>query len=435
MHHSVRALKLHEYPIVASLAFASALIAFVGSPAPASADSPSPTIFAHVVPAAGAGSCNLQSLGTCENAVTHAAVSSTGGYYVYVLASRGNLTGVNGVGFGINYNPAPNAGVDVFSWTTCGTISFETAAWPNPGSGTIVSFNPSTCAGRQTVVAGYLYIGAYTPDVLRIIARPTNGVPEVVDCSNHFNTVASSNLGYVSFSTAGDVAGFNPCSGSAAPDNGPPPDTTPTDYLVVHLAAPTTVNACSSGHIAACSSAVTHGAVASPGVGPYYFAYVLANTDTRFTPDVGGVQFGVTYDGNRPGGSTDGHGIDVFSWTPCGNLQFPSAGWPEPGSGNLVTWDTANNCARGPIVVTGYFYLGAYAADRLQLIPRPVDGFAKVANCLGAEAVVPEARLGFATFSAGGLVPGCNPCDGPCRSPVPVQMTTWGGIKSAFAKF
>jgi hypothetical protein len=97
---------------------------------------------------------------------------------------------------------------------------------------------------------------------------------------------------------------------------------------------------------------------------------------------VGGLQCGITYD---PAAHA---GVDVFNWTLCASLEFPSSGpngaWPAAGSGNLITWDGAFRCQRtqpdgsGVVAAAGYFYCAAYSTDRLELIPRPVDGQAKV---------------------------------------------------------
>ena len=98
-----------------------------------------------------------------------------------------------------------------------------------------------------------------------------------------------------------------------------------------HLAAPVGKNPCSlRSSPPACNDVVTRGQV-----GPGYFAYiVISNTDA--TGGLGGAKFGIDYDG------TPGQGVDIFSWTNCSTVDFPAPGWPNAGTGNLVTWDAAN---------------------------------------------------------------------------------------------
>jgi hypothetical protein len=65
------------------------------------------------------------------------------------------------------------------------------------------------------------------------------------------------------------------------------------------------------------------------------------------------------------------------------------------------------------------------------VLPRQVDGAAKVADCGAAETPpIPMRSLGFATFSAGGTTPGCNPCEEICFLIDPVFPTTWSSIKA-----
>jgi len=146
-----------------------------------------------------------------------------------------------------------------------------------------------------------------------------------------------------------------------------------------------------------------------------------------------GVQFGVTYPGQYNETGT-GSMINVFAWTLCATLEFkspPPTEWPGPGSGNLITWDAVNLCQRGRLSTAGFFYLTAYSAGTFQLIPRPVDGIAKFADCGSFETNLTPGELGSAQFSAGGggMAFACNPCMVNC-SGVPVRPTTWSAIKA-----
>lgn len=184
--------------------------------------------------------------------------------------------------------------------------------------------------------------------------------------------------------------------------------------IFLHLGPVVAKNACSTGMVSDCRNAVVTGSV-----GAFYHAYVGVG---NFSDSVGvaGLQFGIDYD------DAAGVGVDVFSWTLCARLEFPMANWPLNNSGNLMVWD-GPNCQFGPTPATaGFFYLGVYSPDRLALIPRPVDGFAKVADCNSAEDDLTgqsPSPLGFLDFGTG---PGYN----PCATIVPVSPVTWSGVKT-----
>lgn len=170
-----------------------------------------------------------------------------------------------------------------------------------------------------------------------------------------------------------------------------------------------------------------------------YYAYLLV-TDGSATEGIAGMQCGIDYDGGSR------RGVDVVEWKLCAQLDFPYAGWPAPGSSYMVTWnsdisDPILGCQRsepggagtGVVAVAGYFYLSAYTADLLKVTVRPVDGFAKVANCAAEEDIVegpgvyfPKSHLGYAAFSDGAETAGYNPC-GQAK---PIENTTWGGVKA-----
>lgn len=191
--------------------------------------------------------------------------------------------------------------------------------------------------------------------------------------------------------------------------------------IQLHLATTTTKNACAAGRIPPCFSMVTNGSL-YPTI---YFAYLLV-ADGNATAGVGGLQCGITYPGGTGGGSNSP--INVYSWSLCATLEFPSTSWPAPGGGNLITWDTASKCQRlepggagtGVVAAAGYFYLAAYGEGTLAVIPRPVDGKAKVADCASNEDLIAgvgfpgsvASHLGSAKFSAGGNIHGANPCAG-----------------------
>lgn len=208
--------------------------------------------------------------------------------------------------------------------------------------------------------------------------------------------------------------------------------------LLIHLGTNTTKNACGQNP-PRCEKVITQGKL-FPRT---YFAYLLV-ADGSASYGVGGAQFGINYT------AQPGAGVDVFGWSLCATLEFPSTGpngpWPAAGSGNLITWDVTQRCQRyepsgsgtGVVATVGYFYVGAYSPDPLRITPRPVDGLAKVAACDGTEDVIagPGNRssqayqLGYAYFSPEGDWSGYNPCD----LVAPVVPTTWSAIKGQYAR-
>lgn len=163
-----------------------------------------------------------------------------------------------------------------------------------------------------------------------------------------------------------------------------------------------------------------------------YFVYLVV-VDGNGTAGIGGLQCGVQYDG------APNSGVDVYAWQLCATLEFTSTGWPASGGGNLITWDTAGRCQRtepggagtGVTALAGYFYCAAYSPDLFRVIPRPIDGKAKVADCSSNEDLIggtgypgSPPHLGVLKFSASGTE------QGYCYVDLPVQTTTWSGIKA-----
>ncbi len=157
----------------------------------------------------------------------------------------------------------------------------------------------------------------------------------------------------------------------------------PDAKLVLHLVPtkPGKKRVCTEHGVKAFSDVLTHGDLYPQ----HYLAYVLI-TDFDTKEGIAGVQFGVSYD------DSVGRGVDVLSWQDCALYQWPMDAWPGANSGNLLTWDQNEGCQQDDPVVVGFFYLTAYSPDRLKLIPRPVDGLARVAAC-GIKQINAASRL------------------------------------------
>jgi hypothetical protein len=196
--------------------------------------------------------------------------------------------------------------------------------------------------------------------------------------------------------------------------------------IELHILGTTTKNACTRLQTTpACPALTNEGAL-----GTYYYLHVLVmNGDAA--AGVAGMQFGIQYGSAM----SDLSGIDIFGWTLCATLEFPQPApvWPNNGGGTLITWDSTNRCQQfepgglgtGVVGNAGYFYMAAYSAATMQITVRPVDGFAKVASCAAEEDILPEYKLGAATFGGG---QGFSPwCDGD-----PTVNTTWSTVKSLY---
>jgi hypothetical protein len=208
--------------------------------------------------------------------------------------------------------------------------------------------------------------------------------------------------------------------------------------ILLHISTPTTKGDCTTAFTSSipnCGAAVT-----SAPLGKHFVYVVVARGDSMTS--LAGVQLGITYQDSLPGNILDGVGIDMFSWKLCATLEFAAGATPvwsgagaEPGAGNLITWDYLNMCQTGEIANAGYFYVAAYSDDRLRVIPRPVDGKAKVADCsqpASESKALNQTALGWVQFSTTGTAPGCNPCLTRCFNIVPVKATTWGNLKTMF---
>jgi hypothetical protein len=190
--------------------------------------------------------------------------------------------------------------------------------------------------------------------------------------------------------------------------------------LVLHV-TPVSTGRCAAGRIPDCRDANTIARLLPDA----YLVYLLAG---EFA-EIGGIEVGIDYGGGAADGAGDQVGVDVYNWTLCADLQFPSPtpAWPAPGSGNLMTWQSTH-CQFPPTAVAGYFYVGAYTPDELRLAVRPGSGQAAVATCNSVETSLPPDALGSVQFSADGKLAGINPCGR--GTPVAVRGSTWSRIKS-----
>lgn len=194
----------------------------------------------------------------------------------------------------------------------------------------------------------------------------------------------------------------------------------PNAVLALHIGTQTTKDPCAVSLPAGDCSGYTTSTNLNAGFFNVYLT--VADYDSL---GIAGAQWGIQYDGAA------GSGCDVEKWTTCADLEFSGTNWPAADTGNLVTWEPSLNCQGdmttfAPILV-GVFQVTTYSSDVFSIVPRPVDGKAKVADCNAAEddltGLVPS-RLATASFGGTGY--------NPCSAITPVKATTWGSLKRMF---
>lgn len=186
----------------------------------------------HLIPSTNRNACDGRWVVSCNRAQTAGSLAPTS-YFAYLLVADGNrAAGISALQCGIDYNPTPGAGVDVFSWTHCAVFEAGTdgpnGTWPTAGSGDRIFWDMTTMCQRTepggvgsgvVAAAGYFYLTAYSPDRIEIRPRPIDGQAQVADCSFNVDVIggigfppgAESQLGSASFSPDGSVRGYNPC--------------------------------------------------------------------------------------------------------------------------------------------------------------------------------------------------------------------------------
>jgi len=174
-----------------------------------------PKILLHTRAVTAKDACAWGGVADCGQATVTAQVGPY--YYVYALISRGGYASLDGAFFGISYDldasdgATNHRGVDVFSWTKCAPMDFTAFGWPNPGGSNHAIWASPGCATGESNVVGYFYLGAYSPDVLRVAHRPGLAEATVASCSGQETALLEPDLGFVAFSADGAVSGCNPC--------------------------------------------------------------------------------------------------------------------------------------------------------------------------------------------------------------------------------
>lgn len=144
---------------------------------------------------------------------------------------------------------------------------------------------------------------------------------------------------------------------------------------------------------------------------------------------------GIDYD------SVPASGADVFGWTLCADVEFPTTGpnglWPAAGSGNRIAWDASIHCQVSPgaffpvNAVGGAFYVFAYSEDHFQVTlnnQATPDPELSITDC-GA------VTWQYNYFHAGEVIFSNSPntfAYHPCPFPDPVKRASWGAVKALY---
>jgi hypothetical protein len=201
--------------------------------------------------------------------------------------------------------------------------------------------------------------------------------------------------------------------------------------IAVHIGPGTQKNLCDAAGSLTASTVVSEVQPGNCGTGLDYNVYVLVCNGSsvgNFVPEgtgVAGAEFGIQY----------GPGLTIQASARCADLDFPSADWPDPGSGTVATFSDTN-CQSAPsepfvpnstIALLYGFNVFLTGPEQFSITARPASGLAQVADCDAVEDdITSEApsHLGIGGFCASGY--------SPCGLPTPVEESTWGRVKSQF---
>ncbi len=200
-------------PILALLCGMAMLLA---GPDARAAGNPNAKIILHLVPWNNRHTCAAGRLEQPGQVVTKGDLFPAR-YAAYALVVDGTPgAGIAGVQFGIAYNDSVKKGVDIIDWQECSLFNWPMPGWPAESlTGNLLTWHSTTdCDSSGFRVAGFFYLTAYSPDRLRIVARPADNMAAVSDCmktgtqvSDCVDVLPVEHLGFVDF---GGGEGYNP---------------------------------------------------------------------------------------------------------------------------------------------------------------------------------------------------------------------------------
>lgn len=410
--------------------------------------------------------CGRSSLLLCEDANTRVDQSTPHLLYVFAAFPESASPRLNGVTFGIDYEPGLTTLVAAGG---CGDFELATPAWPAPSEGTAVTWGAAQTDPLVEVYcfAAYAYYSGL-PTVFRTIPHPTQGgsfaddsVPAILDPIAGYGSLGFYADGLLpcpdpgalgacclprgdcailveSYCAAQDgefqgedsVCTPNPCP-PCIPFalDGRPSATRPAPAVDLFAGEPTPivdVGPHRGGtlvlHIAPDVVYTDEGiAYCDDAEGIETCADIVARTDREeavvvhaialFAPEASprltGLTFGIDYTVC----------VEILDWGACGDFELTDGTWPAPASGTAVTWATAQT---GTAVPVYWFAAQALLAEpgELSLVVHPTQGAMFADDSVPAR-LDPIAALGTAGFYRDGSAPCPSPYEdmGACCFP------------------
>jgi len=191
------------------------------------------------------------------------------------------------------------------------------------------------------------------------------------------------------------------CMGSAALAAGPNANGTLIAAVSVGTVYTTdNTGYCGSSTTTDCNAAVTH----VDGVDPAVINIIAAIAGS---PRLAGLTFGVTYSA----------GVTLIEWGTCGDFELPDGAWPASGSGNAVTFSSAQTSNLTEVYwFAAYNYYGNPELFGLGPHPTQLGNFADDDVPSNIDPILGYGAIGF---NAPGSVacPGTGPVPGACCLP------------------
>lgn len=161
--------------------------------------------------------CGTRGAVACDQVKTAGSLYPTAYFAYLMVAGADAVAGVGGLQCGIQYDG--RAGL---AWMSSPGISAprsnscrpagpgRVGATSSPGTPLRSAREPSPEARERGIsaAAGSFYMGAYTPDLLRVTNRPVDDKAKLADCLSNEMLLFTSDLGAANFTAAGNVPGI-----------------------------------------------------------------------------------------------------------------------------------------------------------------------------------------------------------------------------------
>ena len=147
------------------------------------------------------------------------------------------------------------------------------------------------------------------------------------------------------------------------------------------------------------------------------FLWVIVSREGGFPNGIGGLQFGIEYDGPA-----------TMHWNLCtSGAEIPQGGWPESGAGNAVTWEGGCHNPPGENARVGHFILYGELTGTLRLTADPRGGQAVWADCTPNSYEICPGNLAVIDIEEHAF-----PLCGDNCGATPIRVRSWSRIKSHY---